>query len=176
MYLSEGMDEGDIILKEETEIGEFETAGELFDRLMVMGADLLIKTLKLIENGTAPRIPQDHSAATYVKQLDKSLCPIDFTKAPRSCIKQIYGLQPWPVATISNGDITYKVWSAKYTDTETKLAPGTVISSSDEGLEVACGDNGSIIITSIQAPGKKRMDYADFLRGHRSFSAGDVLK
>ena len=176
MYLSEGMDEGDMILKEETEIGEFETAGELFDRLTVMGADLLIRTLRLIENGTAPRIPQDHSAATYVKQLDKSLCPMDFTKAPRSCIKQIYGLQPWPVATVSNRDVTYKVWSAKYTDTHTELAPGTVISSSDDGLEVACGENGSIIITSIQAPGKKRMDYADFLRGHKSFSAGDILE
>ena len=141
-----------------------------------MGADLLIRTLRLIENGTAPRIPQDHSAATYVKQLDKSLCPIDFTKAPRSCIKQIYGLQPWPVATISSRDVTYKVWSAKYTDTRTELAPGTVISSTDEGLEVACGENGSIIITSIQAPGKKRMNYADFLRGHKSFSAGDILE
>ena len=77
MYLAHDMDAGDIIYREETEIGEFETAGELFDRLMVMGAELLVKTLRDIENGTAPRISQDHSKATYVKMLDKSICPID---------------------------------------------------------------------------------------------------
>ncbi|MBO7389323.1 MAG: methionyl-tRNA formyltransferase, partial [Oscillospiraceae bacterium] len=156
MYLSEGMDEGDMILKEETEIGEFETAGELFDRLTAMGADLLIRTLRLIENGTAPRIPQDHSAATYVKQLDKSLCPIDFTKAPRACIKQIYGLQPWPVATMELGGQTVKVFHADYSPGHTDADPGTIVSADNTGIGVACKDGKILLITELQAPGKKR--------------------
>ena len=77
MYLASEMDTGDIIYTAETEIGEFETSGELFDRLKDMGAELLVKTLHGIEDGTAPRIPQDHSKASYVTMLDKSLSPID---------------------------------------------------------------------------------------------------
>ena len=76
MYLAHDMDAGDIIYTAETPIGEFETSGELFDRLMVMGAELLVKTLRDIEAGSAPRTPQDHARASYVKMLDKSLCPI----------------------------------------------------------------------------------------------------
>lgn len=95
MYLASEMDTGDIIYTTETEIGEFETSGELFDRLMIMGAELLDRTLRDIEAGTAPRTPQDHSKASYVKMLDKSLSPIEWAKTPREVIKQIYGLQPW---------------------------------------------------------------------------------
>ena len=100
MYLASEMDSGDIIYTSETEIGEKETSGELFDRLMGMGAELLIKTLRDIEAGTAPRVPQDHSQASYVHMLDKSLCPIDWNRSPREVLKWIYGLQPWPVATM----------------------------------------------------------------------------
>lgn len=80
MYLASEMDTGDIIYTSETEIGEFETSGELFDRLMIMGAELLDRTLRDIEAGTAPRTPQDHSKASYVKMLDKSLSPIEWAK------------------------------------------------------------------------------------------------
>ena len=100
MYLAHEMDTGDVIYTAETPIGEFETSGELFDRLKDMGAELLVKTLRDIEAGTAPRTPQDHSRASYVKMLDKSLCPIDWNRSPRMIVKQIYGLQPWPVATM----------------------------------------------------------------------------
>ena len=89
MYLASEMDTGDVIYTAETEIGEFETSGELFDRLMLMGADLLARTLRDIESGTAPRTPQDHSKATYVSQLDKSICPIDWNKSPRAVVKWI---------------------------------------------------------------------------------------
>ena len=102
MYLASEMDTGDIIYTAETEIGEFETSGELFDRLKDMGAELLVKTLRGIEDGTAPRIPQDHSKASYVTMLDKSLSPIDWNKDARGVIKWIYGMQPWPV--LSNFD------------------------------------------------------------------------
>ena len=92
MYLAHDMDTGDVIYTEETEIGEFETSGELFDRLKDMGAALLVKTLRDIEAGIAPRTPQNHAEASYVKMLDKSICPIDWNKSPREIVKHIYGL------------------------------------------------------------------------------------
>jgi len=166
MYLAHDMDAGDIIFTAETPIGEFETSGELFDRLMVMGADLLVKTLQAIEEGTAPRVPQDHAQASYVRMLDKSDCPIDWNKAPRQIVKQICGLQPWPVATMELEGAVYRVFAAAYTDHHTSLAPGRVVSAGKEGLEIACADGQTLLITELQAPGKKRMKAADFLRGH----------
>ena len=166
MYLAHDMDAGDIIYTDETPIGEFETSGELFDRLMLMGAELLVKTLRDIEAGTAPRTPQDHAQASYVKMLDKSLCPIRWEQSPRGVIKQICGLQPWPVATMELNGSVYKVFSAEYTDTRTSKAPGTLVAADEKGIEIACADGETIRVTQLQAPGKKRMAAADFLRGH----------
>lgn len=167
MYLAHDMDAGDVIYTAETEIGEFETAGELFDRLMDMGAELLVKTLRDIEAGTAPRTPQDHSRATYVKMLDKSICPIDWNKSPREIVKHIYGLQPWPVATMELDGKSFRVFAADYTERKTDKAPGNVVQADGEGIVIACADGQCLRITELQAPGKKRMSAADFLRGHR---------
>ena len=167
MYLAHDMDAGDIIYTAETPIGEFETAGELFDRLMDMGAELLVKTLRDIESGTAPRTPQDHTRASYVKMLDKSISPIDWNRKPREIVKHIYGLQPWPVATMELEGKTFRVFGAAYTERRTQKAPGSVVAAGEEGITMACADGECLIITELQAPGKKRMSAADFLRGHR---------
>ena len=166
MYLASEMDTGDIIFTEETEIGEFETSGELFDRLMNMGADLLVKTLRAIEDGTAPRTPQDHSQASYVSMLDKSMCPINFDKSPREVVKWICGLQPWPVATMDLEGKTVRVFGASYSQNRTDKSPGTIVSTGEKGIEVACAGGETLYITELQAPGKKRMTAADYLRGH----------
>ena len=167
MFLTSEMDAGDIIYTDETEIGEFETAGELFDRLMDMGAKLLVKTLRAIEDGSAPRTPQDHTQATYVKMLDKSISPIDWNKRPREIVKHIYGLQPWPVATMELEGKTFRVFGAAYTENRTEKTPGSVVSAGDAGIEIACADGQTLLVTELQAPGKKRMRAGDFLRGHR---------
>lgn len=167
MYLATEMDSGDTIYSEETEIGEFETSGELYDRLTLIGADLLIKTLKDIEAGTAPRTPQDHSKATYVTMLDKTMCPIDFNNTPRAVVKKIYGLQPWPVATAELGGETLRVFGAAYSENKTEKAPGEVVSTGKNGIEIACADGTAVYITEVQAPGKKRMSSIDYLRGHK---------
>lgn len=167
MYLASEMDTGDVIYTDRTEIGEYETSGELFDRLMAMGAELLAKTLRDIEAGIAPRVPQDHSKATYVGQLDKSICPINWNKTPREVLKHIYGLQPWPVATMELEGKTYRVFAADYTDTKTAKAPGEVVSAANDGLEIACAAGETLLIKELQAPGKKRMNAGDFLRGHK---------
>ena len=166
MYLASEMDTGDIIYTAETEIGEFETSGELFDRLMLMGAELLDKTLRDIGAGTAPRTPQDHGKASYVKMLDKSLSPTDWAKTPREIVKHIYGLQPWPVATTELDGRTFKIYSAEYTQTKTQKAPGSIVSAGKKGIEVACLDGETVLITELQAAGKKRMKASDYLLGH----------
>lgn len=166
MYLASEMDTGDIIYTSETEIGEFETSGELFDRLMVMGAELLDRTLRDIEAGTAPRTQQDHSKASYVKMLDKSLSPIEWAKTPREIIKQIYGLQPWPVATAELDGKVFKIYSAEYTQNKTVKAPGSVVSAGKKGIEIACHGGETLLITELQAAGKKRMKASDYLLGH----------
>ena len=166
MYLASEMDTGDIIYTSETEIGEFETSGELFDRLMVMGAELLDRTLRDIEAGTAPRTQQDHSKASYVKMLDKSLSPIEWAKTPREIIKQIYGLQPWPVATAELNGKVFKIYSAEYTQNRTVKAPGSVVSAGKKGIEIACLGGETLLITELQAAGKKRMKASDYLLGH----------
>ena len=166
MYLASEMDTGDIIYTSETEIGEFETSGELFDRLMVMGAELLDRTLRDIEAGTAPRTQQDHSKASYVKMLDKSLSPIEWAKTPREIIKQLYGLQPWPVATAELDGKVFKIYSAEYTQNKTVKAPGSVVSAGKKGIEIACLGGETLLITELQAAGKKRMKASDYLLGH----------
>lgn len=167
MHLAHDMDAGDIIFTDETEIGELETSGELFDRLMLMGAELLDKTLKAIEDGTAPSIPQNHADATYVTMLDKTYSPIDFTRSARQVIKWIYGMQPWPVATAEIDGAVYKIFAAEYTESRSEKPAGSVVYAGDRGIEIACGGGETVMITEIQAPGKKRMKAADFLRGHK---------
>lgn len=166
MYLASEMDTGDIIYTDETEIGEFETSGELFDRLMVMGAELLDRTLRDIEAGTAPRLAQDHSKASYVKMLDKSISPIDWNKSARGVIKWIYGLQPWPTATAEIDGKVFKIYAAEYTSNKTDKAPGSIVSAGRHGIEIACAEGETVIITELQAAGKKRMKAADYLLGH----------
>ena len=166
MYLAHEMDTGDVIYTEETEIGEQETSGELFDRLKDLGAALLVKTLRDIEAGCAPRTPQDHAKASYVTMLDKSMSPIDWNKSPRAVLKQIYGLQPWPVATMELEGAVHRVFAAEYTENRTDKVPGSVVSAGKAGIEMACAGGETLMITQLQAPGKKRMSAADFLRGH----------
>ncbi|MBP0985487.1 MAG: methionyl-tRNA formyltransferase [Oscillospiraceae bacterium] len=170
MYLAHDMDAGDIIYQEETPIGEHETSGELFDRLKEMGATLLVRTLRDIEAGTAPRCPQDHTKASYVHMLDKSLSPIDFNRGAREVMKWIYGLQPWPVATMELEGKTCRVFAAHPGADHTDELPGSILGAGDEGIEIACAHGETIMITELQLPGKKRMTAADFLRGHRLHS------
>lgn len=166
MHLATEMDTGDMIYRAETEIGEFETSGELYDRLAVIGAELLTKTLDDLENGTAPRIVQDHSKATYVTMLDKSMSPVDFNRSPRSVVKQIYGLQPWPVATAVIGGETLRLFAAAYSENRTDRMPGEVVSAGKNGIEIACANGETVYITEVQAPGKKRIKSSDYIRGH----------
>ena len=165
-YMAAAMDAGDVIAARETEIGEFETSGELFDRLKTLGAELLAETVRKIASGSVIRVPQNEADATYTKMLDKNMSPIDWNKSPREIVKHICGLNPWPVATTELGGVSFRVFGAEYTNTRTTLAPGKIISAGKAGIEVACGGGRSLRITEVQAAGKKRMSAAAFLLGH----------
>jgi len=166
MYLASELDAGDVIYTSETEIGEYETSGELFDRLMLMGAELLHKTLRAIADGTAPRVPQDPALVSFARPLDKSICPINWNRSSREIVKQIYGLQPWPVATMElQGDVL-KVFAAEYTDRCSSKEAGSIVAAGKQGIEFVCGDGKTLLVTEVQAAGKKRMKAADYLLGH----------
>ena len=159
MYMGEGLDTGDILLTRETEIGENETSAELFDRLSVMGADLLVETLTKL-SGITP-IKQDESQATYTAKITKELCPIDWSLKNTEVHNKVRGLQTWPVATTTLNGKDVKIHSTLLCDKMGKA--GEVISTNP--LTVACGE-GSLIIKELQLSGKKRMDSKSFLLGH----------
>lgn len=162
-YMARQMDAGDVIDVAKTPIGENETAGELLDRLTVLSADLLSKTLSRFLRGPVEATPQDHARATYAPMLDKSLCPIDWNKTAGQIHNQVRGLHPWPVATMQLQGKTFKVHETR--PVPGSGTPGRILGLTKSGLVIACGE-GAIEIRSLQAEGGKRMSAADYFRGH----------
>jgi methionyl-tRNA formyltransferase len=163
MYLCREMDAGDMIDVAKTPIGENETAGELLDRLAVLGADLLSKTLGRMAQGNVEATAQDHAKATYAPMLDKTMCPIDWNKTAQQVHDHVRGLHPWPVATAEIGGTKFKIHSTVVTDGSGE--PGKLLALTKTGLVVACGE-GAVEIRSLQAEGGKRMAAPDYFRGH----------
>jgi methionyl-tRNA formyltransferase len=163
MYLCREMDAGDMIDVARTPIGPDETAGQLLDRLAVLGADLLSKTLSKVERGETKATPQDNEKATYAPMLDKTMCPIDWTKTAQQVHNQVRGLHPWPVATAELAGTKFKIHTTAVV--EGKGKPGEILGLTKTGLQVACGE-GAVEIRSLQAEGGKRMAAPDYFRGH----------
>ena len=169
MLMDVGLDTGDILLTEETQIGENETSGELFDRLAELGGNLILKTLSALEKGEITPKKQDESLATHTSKIDKSLCPIDFSKSAFEVHNKVRGLNPWPVATTKIGGKNIKVYSTRLCLKSGKN--GEVIST--KPLVVACGEK-SVEILELQPEGKKRMTADAFLAGHK-LEIGDII-
>ena len=165
MYLCRKMDAGDIIDSIKTPIGPDETAGELLDRLAVLGAELLSRTLRHMDENCICRTPQDESCVCYAPMLNKSLCPIDFTKTAQQVHDHVRGLHPWPVATAELQGKRFKIHATAIIDQPAGQAPGTILGLTKTGLRIACQDK-IIEITSLQAEGGKRMAAPDYFRGH----------
>ena len=166
MFTDKGMDTGDILLMRETPIGPRENAGELSDRLAVMGAELLIETIRALEAGTLVRIPQDHAAATYEPKMDKELGRIDWSKSAQEIDWLVRGTTPWPGAFTTLGEQTIKVFELDILDGPASGAPGEIVAAdAKRGLVVSCGDH-DVALAQIQMPGAKRMNAKDYLRGH----------
>ncbi len=163
MKTDEGIDTGDIILSEELEIGKEETCGELFDRLSVLGSNLIIKALNQLKNGEISYVKQDNDKATLTKIIKKEHAKIDFNLDAVSVVNTIRAFNPAPIAyTFLNGQ-PLKIYKAKASDGKGKT--GEVIANKD-ALEIACG-TGSVIIETLQKAGGKPMNSKDFLRGNQ---------
>ncbi len=165
MQMDEGLDTGDMLLVEKTEIGENETSGELFDRLAPMGAELLIKTLVALENGELEPKKQNNDESTYASMLDKSMSRVDWSKTAQTVHNQIRGLDPWPVAQTVVFGKTLKLFGSSLCKEFGGGKAGEVKTLKD-GLAVFCGDGKAVLISEVQFEGKKRMKSADFLRGN----------
>ena len=168
MYMDEGLDTGDMILKKETPVGENETSGQLFDRLCLLGAECLAETLALIEQGTAPRTPQNHEEATLAPILTKEMGRLDFSKPAAQVHNLIRGMSPWPGAFTRCGEKLFKVHESRLLpqyEGKTPAAPGTLLEDGGH-LAVACG-TGALRLTVVQLEGKGRLDGETFLRGSR---------
>jgi methionyl-tRNA formyltransferase len=163
MYLCREMDAGDIIDVAKTPIGPEETAGQLLDRLAVLGADLLSKTLGRFGKETVEAVPQDPDQVSYAAMLDKSMCPIDWSKTAQQVHNQVRGLHPWPVATAQIQGKVFKIHATRVV--EGKGTPGQILELTKQGLRIACGE-GAVEILSLQAEGGKRMAAPDYFRGH----------
>ena len=165
MYMAEELDAGDVILCRETAIDPDEDAQMLTARLAALGADALAEAVERLHEGTAVRLPQDHSAYTYAPMLDRSLSPLDFSKSARQLHDQVRGLIPWPCASMTLDGKNVKVYRTAVGG-ETALAAGKIAEAGKQGLAIACGDGLLLRILELQAEGGKRMAAADYLRGH----------
>ena len=164
-FMVHKMDAGDVVGVSKTPIGPDETAGELLDRLAVLGAELLSETLTKFEDNALVPVAQDESKVTMAPMLDKSICPLDFTKPARQVHNWVRGLNPWPVATAQIGGTNFKIYATALVDNPTNAPAGTVLGLTKTGLQIACGE-GAVEIRILQAEGGKRMAAPDYFRGH----------
>jgi methionyl-tRNA formyltransferase len=169
MNMDVGLDTGDMLVKMTTQIGPFETAGELHDRLALLGRAAIEETLRRLCDGSLTPQPQDDSLSCYAPMLKKEDGRIDWSRSAQEIHNQVRGLDPWPGAyTTLTGEVL-KIAATVPEDGGDGL-PGTVLAAGADGVRVACG-SGVLRIGELQLPGKKRLVAADFLRG-RPLPAG----
>jgi methionyl-tRNA formyltransferase len=163
MQMDEGLDTGDILLREALTLAPRETAGTLHDRLAALAPGALLRTLDGLATGTISRVPQDHAAATYAPKLQKADGRIDWTLEAAALDRRLRGLSPWPGAhtTLPDGRLLKILDAVPGPGAGT---PGTVLSADASGLTVAAG-SGALQILRLQAAGGKALSAADFLRG-----------
>ncbi len=164
MFTDIGMDTGDMLLKQEVDISVSDTYASLSEKLAVAGAALLLQTLERLENGTLQRTPQDDSQATVCRLIRKEDGKLDFRDTSLQVHNRVRAMNPWPTAMAILDGQPLKIWETRLTDNKsTPLSVGALAVDANR-LYVQCAD-GFLEITSLQAPGKKRMDASSFLRG-----------
>ena len=170
MFMADGIDTGDMLFKAETPVGENETASELYERLSYMGAELLMKTLSALKDGTLHPEPQDEAVATHAPMLTKEMGRLDFTKPSEELHHLICGLSGWPCAYTELDGKRLKVYRSRLCEAAGK--PGEILDS--KRFVVGCG-SGALELLEVQYEGSKRMPGDAFLRGRR-LVAGDFIE
>ena len=177
-YMDVAMDTGDMISQARIPIGPFDDVGTLFDKLSILGADLLVETLPTIQDGTNNRVPQKHEEATYAYNIKREDELIDWTKEAYAIYNQIRGLNPWPTAYTTLNGVNVKIFKSevyrgRYGDTLGEA--GTIWQVTPERISVVtgeAGDTGALAIFELQIAGKKRMSIRDLLNGEHPFKVG----
>lgn len=174
MYMSKGLDSGDIILTAEEKIRDDDTYGSLYERLSYVGADLLIKTLELIERGEAPRICQNDEDATLAPMIKPEMEHIDWNNDSKDIVNLIKGLNPQPVAYTIYDNKKFKIWFAEALDSNYEGETGEIIEVRKKDFIVKAF-KGAVAVKEIQAQGGKRMSAEAYMRGH-AIEKGLILK
>ena len=165
MYMDVGLDTGDMILKSEIPLDDEITAGELHDKMMIDGANVLKETIDLIAQGKAPREKQNEDETCYSPIMDKTLGNIDWNKSAKDIHNLVRGVNPWPSAYTTYENQTMKIWKTKVVNKNSDKTPGTILKVDKDGIEVNTG-NGVIQISEIQMSGKKRMVVSEYIKGN----------
>ncbi len=165
MMMDAGLDTGDMLLREEVAIGNETSFEELHDKLSAVGAELLVSTIKLLGEGKLKKIRQDNEASSYAAMLTKETGRIDWKRSASEIHNLVRALDSWPGAYTTLDGTSYKIWRTRVLSEETIGTPGEVLQRTDCGPVIATGA-GTLEILELQAPGKKRMKAADYLRGH----------
>jgi len=162
MYVDAGLDTGDILLARSLPIFSGETAGELHDRLAALAPAVLLESLELLENGSAPRTPQDSTFATYAPKLERHDGRLDWLQPAASLVRRVRAMTPWPGASARLAGNIMKIHAAE--QAQECGEPGTVLSAGPHGIVVATGA-ASLVLREVQMEGRKRLSAGDFLRG-----------
>ena len=174
MYMAEGLDTGDMLLKETVDITDSDNFETIHDKLGECGATLIVRTLEGIENGSVSRIPQNEEGATYAAKILKEDCALSFSRSAREIHDLIRGVSPFPLSFTHTPDgKLLKVVASRIYKEEGELGKAGEVISLEDGITVACG-NGAVTLTRVLPEGKPRMDAADFIRG-RKVALGDIL-
>lgn len=173
MQMDAGLDTGDMLICQKTQINENETSGELHDRLSQIGADVMSQTLNEIIEGTLKPVKQNNELSNYAPMLTKELCPVNWNESAGKIHNKVRGLSPWPVATAKLGDRLIKIHETRKS-VAADGKPGEIIEAGKR-LSVCCGDGNTIEIVTLQVEGKKAMNAGDFLRGNH-IEVGEILK
>lgn len=164
MYMDKGMDTGDMISKKEVKIEDNDTAETLHDKLQKVSVTLLLETLPKIINGTNKRKKQDDSCATYAYNISRQEEHVDFNKTSKEVFNQIRGLNSWPGAYAVLDGKNIKLWLSKISENHYDTKPGTIVNLDKNGMEIVTKD-GSVLITELQLPGKRKTNVKDFING-----------
>ncbi len=172
MMMNEGLDTGDMLITERVKIDFKETAGQLYDRLSYIGAEVLEKTILKLYDGTLSPIPQNDEESTYAPLLNKELSNINWNEAALAVYNKIRGLNPWPVAVTCIDGVKCKIFESEYVENVNGKS-GEIVDNRKK-LVISCGDGNGISIKTIQPDGKKQMDIVSYLAG-KKLEIGQII-
>ncbi len=176
MHMDAGLDTGDMLLREALPIGPEDTTGHLHDELATLGASLIVRALKELEQGELQATPQPAEGVSYARKVEKAEGAIDWALPAATLMRRVHAFNPAPGAHTSHAGEALKIWNCEI-ESDQRLSGkrcGEILYVNDRGIGVVCGAGSVLRLTTLQRAGGKRLPAAEFLRGH-ALTPGDVL-